>query len=224
VSPEYAVKIVRGLARLDEATRGEHLDLPGFRLHPLRELAGYWSITARANWRIIFRFEEELRLTVSPGGNVSRFRWSRFRATTLSVLFIVDILIFIGHAADLFHLDNINGIVQRNLAVYSPILLIDAFKRAEKHCYSAKGFDGLQHGACDDWDGSDNVIEHLHNDHPSYSKERLKNLILLVCNNTRMITGAQIIILVPTPTALSLNKLPSFYMRCAHYGEMDHRS
>ncbi len=40
------------LARLDVATRPEQLDLPGFRL------AGYWSITVRANWRIIFRFEE----------------------------------------------------------------------------------------------------------------------------------------------------------------------
>jgi proteic killer suppression protein len=30
-----------------------------FRLHPLKgELSGYWSITVRANWRIIFRFEE----------------------------------------------------------------------------------------------------------------------------------------------------------------------
>jgi len=33
--------------------------LPGFRLHPLRGgLAGYWSITVGANWRIIFRFEQ----------------------------------------------------------------------------------------------------------------------------------------------------------------------
>jgi len=47
------------LARLDEATRPEQLDLPGFRLHPLKgELAGFWSITVRANWRIIFRFEQ----------------------------------------------------------------------------------------------------------------------------------------------------------------------
>jgi hypothetical protein len=44
---------------LDVATRPEQLDLPGFRLHELKgELAGYWSITVRANWRIIFRFEE----------------------------------------------------------------------------------------------------------------------------------------------------------------------
>jgi proteic killer suppression protein len=59
VSPQHADKIARILARLGVATRPEQLDLPGFRLHPLRgELAGYWSITIRANWRIIFRFEE----------------------------------------------------------------------------------------------------------------------------------------------------------------------
>lgn len=53
VNPEHADKIARMLARLDEATRPEQLDLPGFRLHPLRgDLAGYWSITVRANWRI----------------------------------------------------------------------------------------------------------------------------------------------------------------------------
>jgi proteic killer suppression protein len=59
VNPEHADKIARMLARLDEATRPQELDLPGFRLHPLKgDLAGYWSITVRANWRIIFRFEQ----------------------------------------------------------------------------------------------------------------------------------------------------------------------
>jgi hypothetical protein len=49
VNPEHADKIARMLARLDEATRPDQLDLPGFRLHPLKgELAGYWSITVRA--------------------------------------------------------------------------------------------------------------------------------------------------------------------------------
>jgi proteic killer suppression protein len=36
------------------------MDLPGFRLHPLKgEWAGFWSVTIRANWRIMFRFEDE---------------------------------------------------------------------------------------------------------------------------------------------------------------------
>ncbi len=34
------------------------MDLPGFRLHPLKgELAGFRSVTIRANWRIVFRFD-----------------------------------------------------------------------------------------------------------------------------------------------------------------------
>jgi proteic killer suppression protein len=58
VSPQHADKIARILARLDEATRPQELNLPGFRLHPLKgDLAGYWSITVSTNWRIIFRFE-----------------------------------------------------------------------------------------------------------------------------------------------------------------------
>ena len=34
------------------------MDLPGFRLHPLKgNLKDFWSVTVRVNWRIIFRFE-----------------------------------------------------------------------------------------------------------------------------------------------------------------------
>jgi len=43
---------------LDEADSAQELDLPGYRLHPLKgNLKGFWSVTVRANWRIIFRFE-----------------------------------------------------------------------------------------------------------------------------------------------------------------------
>ena len=52
-------KILRILARLDQASKPEHMDLPGFRLHPLKgERSGFWSVTVQANWRIIFRFED----------------------------------------------------------------------------------------------------------------------------------------------------------------------
>jgi len=34
------------------------MNLPGYRLHALKgDLKGSWSVTVRANWRIIFRFE-----------------------------------------------------------------------------------------------------------------------------------------------------------------------
>ncbi|MDX2145028.1 MAG: type II toxin-antitoxin system RelE/ParE family toxin [Rhodospirillaceae bacterium] len=51
-------KIERILARLDEATDARHMDLPGYRLHPLKgDLAGFWSVGVSGNWRIIFRME-----------------------------------------------------------------------------------------------------------------------------------------------------------------------
>lgn len=46
-------------ARLDEASLPEDMDVIGLRLHALKgELAGFWSVTVGANWRIIFRFED----------------------------------------------------------------------------------------------------------------------------------------------------------------------
>jgi proteic killer suppression protein len=46
------------LARLDEAATPQALNLPGYRLHPLKgELKGFWSVTVRANWRLVFRFQ-----------------------------------------------------------------------------------------------------------------------------------------------------------------------
>jgi proteic killer suppression protein len=56
---EHAVKLRDILARLDAANAVEDMDLPGFRLHPLKgELKGFWAVTVRANWRVIFRFIE----------------------------------------------------------------------------------------------------------------------------------------------------------------------
>jgi proteic killer suppression protein len=39
------------------------------RLHPLKgDLKGYWSVTVRPNWRIIFRFQESGVLDVQLTG------------------------------------------------------------------------------------------------------------------------------------------------------------
>ena len=63
VLPDHAAKIERILARLEEASEVGNMDLPGFRLHPLKgDLAGFWSVTVSGNWRIVFRFS---------GGNAS---------------------------------------------------------------------------------------------------------------------------------------------------------
>ena len=45
------------LARLDESETPQAMDLPGYRLHPLKgDRKGFWSVTVRANSRIVFRF------------------------------------------------------------------------------------------------------------------------------------------------------------------------
>ena len=50
--------VERILTIVDAASSPETLDLPRYRLHKLKgNLKGYWAVTVRANWRIIFRFE-----------------------------------------------------------------------------------------------------------------------------------------------------------------------
>jgi len=51
-------KVENILATLDAADTPQALDLPGYRLHRLKgDRRGFWAVTVRANWRIIFRFE-----------------------------------------------------------------------------------------------------------------------------------------------------------------------
>lgn len=58
VKPDMLKRVQDILARLDVAILPEDLDLPGYRLHPLKgDLKGFWSITVSRNYRIIFRFE-----------------------------------------------------------------------------------------------------------------------------------------------------------------------
>jgi toxin HigB-1 len=48
----------RILTVLDTATTPQALNIPGYRLHALKgDMKGLWSVTVRANWRIMFRFE-----------------------------------------------------------------------------------------------------------------------------------------------------------------------
>lgn len=62
---EHAVKLRDILARLDAAGKVADMDLPGLRLHPLKgELRGFWAVTVRANWRVIFRFVDGEALDV----------------------------------------------------------------------------------------------------------------------------------------------------------------
>ena len=56
---EHIVKLRDILARLDAAQTVADMDMPGFNLHPLKgEMRGFWAVTVRANWRVIFRFAD----------------------------------------------------------------------------------------------------------------------------------------------------------------------
>ena len=58
VNAEHVRKIKQILALLDAAQKVGDLAFTTFRLHPLKgDLKGFYSLTVRANWRIIFRFD-----------------------------------------------------------------------------------------------------------------------------------------------------------------------
>ena len=58
VRPDLVGAVEEVLTVLDAAGSPQALDLPGYRLHPLKgHWKGFWAVTVRANWRIIFRFE-----------------------------------------------------------------------------------------------------------------------------------------------------------------------
>ena len=46
------------LTALDAAESPSGLDLPGFRLHPLKgDRKGQWAIRVSGNWRVVFEFD-----------------------------------------------------------------------------------------------------------------------------------------------------------------------
>jgi len=60
LSPHMLARIRLILSTLHAAQEVEGMNLPLFHLHSLKgDLKGFYSVTVRANWRIIFRFEGE---------------------------------------------------------------------------------------------------------------------------------------------------------------------
>ena len=58
VMADYAGKLRRILARLDAAKEPADMDLPGYRLHPLKgNKDGFYAVSVNGNWRVVFRFE-----------------------------------------------------------------------------------------------------------------------------------------------------------------------
>jgi proteic killer suppression protein len=66
IRPDLVEAVEDILGRLDQATTPQALNIPGYRLHLLKgDLQGFWSVTVRANWRIIFRLREKMPLTLN---------------------------------------------------------------------------------------------------------------------------------------------------------------
>ena len=58
IQPKHAKRLRLQLGRLDAAAGAADMDLPGWRLHPLKgELAGHWAVWVDENWRLTFTFE-----------------------------------------------------------------------------------------------------------------------------------------------------------------------
>lgn len=59
IRPKHVGRLRMLLAALDTAQSVGDMDVPGFRLHPLKGLEkGRWSIWVNANWRLTFEFRD----------------------------------------------------------------------------------------------------------------------------------------------------------------------
>ena len=55
----HANKLRMQLVALNTATTVEDMNIPGYRLHPLKgDRKGFWSITVNGNWRVTFEFTD----------------------------------------------------------------------------------------------------------------------------------------------------------------------
>lgn len=59
IRPDLVNAVQNILTILDSATTPQALDLPQYKLHRLKgDLKGFWAVTVRANWRVMFRFAD----------------------------------------------------------------------------------------------------------------------------------------------------------------------
>ncbi len=59
IQADHARRLRMQLAALETAQGIEDMDIPGFRLHPLKgTMRGRWSISVNGNWRLTFEFQD----------------------------------------------------------------------------------------------------------------------------------------------------------------------
>lgn len=57
IQADHQKRLRMQLAALDTAQVIEDMDIPGFRLHPLKgDRKGDWAVTVNKNWRLTFKF------------------------------------------------------------------------------------------------------------------------------------------------------------------------
>lgn len=59
IQASHAPRLGAMLRRLNESSSAQGMNLPGWRLHPLkgREFEGHYSVRVNGNWRMTFKFE-----------------------------------------------------------------------------------------------------------------------------------------------------------------------
>jgi len=56
---KHAARLRMQLSALNTAVEVSDLDIPGYKLHPLKgDRKGIWSITVSGNWRLTFEFRD----------------------------------------------------------------------------------------------------------------------------------------------------------------------
>lgn len=59
IQASHAKRLRILLVALETAQTIDDMDIPGFRLHPLKgDLDGRWSVTVSGNWRMTFEFRD----------------------------------------------------------------------------------------------------------------------------------------------------------------------
>ena len=59
INPNHATRLEDRLQALHTAMSIEDMDIPGWKLHPLKvDHAGLWAVTISGNWRMVFQFKD----------------------------------------------------------------------------------------------------------------------------------------------------------------------
>lgn len=58
INPDHAARLEERLQALHTATIIDDMDLPGWKLHPLKgNRGGLWAVSVSGNWRVVFEFK-----------------------------------------------------------------------------------------------------------------------------------------------------------------------